>query len=98
MMNTTDCPFCKIIRGDAPASVVAENENLISFMTLRPTRPGECLVVPKQHIDHFTDIPDETAAALMVMAQAIGRVMRNEFHCQRVGMVVHGSAFLMLIS
>ena len=28
-------------------------------MTLRPTAPGECLVIPKAHIDHFTDIPDD---------------------------------------
>ena len=31
------------------------------------------LVIPKAHIDHFTDIPDDIARRIMVVAQRIGR-------------------------
>jgi len=62
----------------------------MAFMTLRPFAPGECTVIPREHIDHFTDVPDDMAARIMVAAQRIGRRMRTVFTPQRVGMVVHG--------
>ena len=62
----------------------------MAFMALRPTAPGECLVIPKQHVDHFTDLDDETAQRIMTVAQRIGRRLRTEFQPLRVGMLVHG--------
>jgi len=90
MSKSVACPFCAIIAGDADASVVYSDGRVIAFMTLRPTRPGECLVVPKQHIDHFTDIPNDLAAHIMIIAQEIGRRMMVELSPQRIGMIVHG--------
>ena len=62
----------------------------MAFMALRPTAPGECLVIPKDHVDHFTDLDDELAQRILLVAQKIGRRMRSVFEPQRVGMVVHG--------
>ena len=84
------CPFCEIVVGRSPASVVYSDDQVMCFMTLRPTRPGECMVIPKQHIDHFSDIPDELAGHIMIIAQRVGRKMRSQFEGERVGMVIHG--------
>ena len=84
------CIFCEIVARRAPASVVFEDERVIAFMTLQPTAPGECVVIPKEHIDHFTDVPDDVAAHIMSAAQRIGRRMRAVFPLQRVGYLVHG--------
>jgi histidine triad (HIT) family protein len=84
------CVFCEIVDGRAPASIVHEDERTIAFMSIQPSQQGECMVVPKQHIDHFTDIPDDFAAHIMTIAQKIGRRMRVVFAPRRVGMVVHG--------
>ena len=62
----------------------------MALMTLRPSQAGECMVIPKQHVDHFTDLTDDLAAHVIVLAQKIGRRMRTVFSPQRVGMVVHG--------
>jgi histidine triad (HIT) family protein len=62
----------------------------MAFMTLRPFSPGECLVIPIAHVDHFTDVDDETSQRIMVLAQRIGRRMRRVFTLKRVGFVVHG--------
>ncbi len=59
-------------------------------MDIQPAQPGECLIIPKSHIDHFTDIPDDLAADIMVTAQNLGRRIREVFSPKRVGMVVHG--------
>jgi len=84
------CVFCAIVAGTAPASVISEDDRVIAFMALHPTAPGECLVIPKEHIDHFTDIPDDLTQHIIVVAQEIGRRMRTAFPLQRVGFLVHG--------
>lgn len=84
------CPFCAIVAGHAPASVVYQDDTILAFMTLRPFAAGECTVIPREHIDHFTDVPDAVAQRIMLLAQHIGRRLRTVFAPQRVGMVVHG--------
>jgi len=84
------CVFCAIIAGAAPASVIYRDDLVIAFMTIHPSSPGECTVIPVAHVDHFTDVEDETAERIMRVAQHIGRRMRLAFQPQRVGMVVHG--------
>ena len=84
------CVFCEIVAGRALASIVYEDEHLLAFMTIQPTAAGECLIIPRAHIDHFTDIPDDLAQRIMLIAQHIGRSMRASFPLQRVGYLVHG--------
>lgn len=84
------CVFCRIVDGSEPASVICEDEHVMAFMTIRPTRPGECLVIPKEHIDHFSDLSDQLSTRIMLVVQKIGRKVREVFQPQRIGMVVHG--------
>jgi histidine triad (HIT) family protein len=86
----TSCIFCDIVAGEAAAGVVYQDGQMAAFMTLQPTRPGECLIIPTTHIDHFTDMDEETAARIMVLGLRIGRKMMDVFRPLRVGMVVHG--------
>ncbi|HEY3875192.1 MAG TPA: HIT family protein [Candidatus Kapabacteria bacterium] len=84
------CIFCDIIAQREPASIVYENESVLAFMSIQPTRPGECLIIPKVHIDHFTDLPEELAAHLMVIGERIGKKTMEVFSPKRIGMLVHG--------
>src|SRR5215216_4610438 len=84
------CPFCEIVAGRAPVSRIYEDDDILAFMTLQPFSPGECTVIPRAHIDHFTDLDDALAQRIIVAAQRIGRRMREVFAPERVGMVVHG--------
>lgn len=84
------CPFCEIVAGRGPASIIYQDDLIMAFMTLRPFAAGECTVIPREHIDHFTDVPDDLAQRIMLVGQRIGRRLRTVFSPQRVGMVVHG--------
>jgi histidine triad (HIT) family protein len=84
------CIFCQIAAHTAPASFIHEDGDVLAFMTLQPTAPGECLIIPRAHVDHFTDIPDSTGEQIMRLALRIGRRMRTVFQPERVGMLVHG--------
>jgi histidine triad (HIT) family protein len=84
------CIFCDIVAGRAPASVIYEDDRISAFMTTNPTREGEFLVIPKQHIDHFCDLPDDLSAHLTTHAQRLSRNLRERMRPLRVGWVVHG--------
>jgi histidine triad (HIT) family protein len=84
------CVFCEIIAGRSPVSIVHEDDRSLCFMTLRPTRPGECIVIPRDHIDHFVDIPKDLTTHLALVTQLIGRALQEELSPRRVGMIVHG--------
>jgi histidine triad (HIT) family protein len=84
------CIFCQILANDAPASFIYNDELVAAFMSLQPTAPGECLVIPRAHVDHFTDLPDEVAQRIILVAQRIGRRMKEAFSCERIGYLVHG--------
>jgi histidine triad (HIT) family protein len=84
------CIFCKIIDRKAEASVVYEDERIMAFMVLRPINPGEFLIIPKDHIDHFCDIPDDLTCHIVIHAQRLSRNLRERLKPERVGLVVHG--------
>ena len=84
------CIFCEIVAGRAAVSMIYQDDDIAAFMGIQPTAPGECLIIPKTHIDHFTDVPDELAQRIMLLAQHIGRAQRSAFDPERVGYLVHG--------
>ena len=68
------CLFCKIIAGEIPADVVAENEHTIAFRDVNPQSPTHVLVIPRAHHDNVGDLAaaaPEVAAALLVDARAV---------------------------
>lgn len=84
------CIFCKIIAGEVDSSKVYEDDEILAFLDLHPVNDGQLLVIPKKHIDHFSDIPDELATKIFLKSHQISRVIREKLHPERMGLVVHG--------
>lgn len=89
-MAESECVFCKIVAGTEPSEKVYEDERILAFMDIRPIYPGECMIIPREHIDHFCDIPDELAQHIMLYTQKIARRIQEKFNPLRVGYVVSG--------
>jgi histidine triad (HIT) family protein len=89
-ITDSSCIFCQIVAGRAPASVVYEDESVLALMNIRPIHPGELMVIPKEHVDHFCNLPDELACHILVQAQRLSRNLRERLKPVRVGLVVHG--------
>lgn len=84
------CVFCAILNGKQPASLVHADEQVIAFMDIRPARPGQLLVIPRVHVDHFHDLPDDLAAHVLLVGKRIARALMDIYRPARVGMFVHG--------
>ena len=50
-----DCLFCRIIKKEIPAGIVAENEFCIAFRDINPQAPTHVLVIPRQHVASLND-------------------------------------------
>lgn len=52
------CLFCKIVRREIPATLVAETEDCIAFRDLHPQAPVHVLVIPREHVPSLNDATD----------------------------------------
>jgi len=68
-----DCLFCKIVAGDVPATIIAEDERTVAFMDINPATRGHALVIPRAHARDVHDIDPEDLAAVAVAAQAVAK-------------------------
>ena len=84
------CAFCQIIKGNLEASVIHEDDLVLAIVPLHAPYPESALVFPKEHIDHFTDLPKELAAHVMSVAFDVSKKIMSVYSPARMGMGVHG--------
>ncbi len=70
------CLFCKIITGEIPAQRVFENEHAIAFKDISPRAPTHVLIVPKNHIEKFSDLKPDDALMVGQLMTAVCEVAR----------------------
>ena len=63
-MNEDSCIFCRIVRKQAHASIVYEDETVLAFIDIRPLSEGHTLVIPKEHYETIFEIPEKLLAQL----------------------------------
>lgn len=64
---STNCVFCDIVQGKAPATIVAEWDDALALAPLSPVTAGHVLVIPKKHVEDALADPEVSA---IVMARA----------------------------
>lgn len=69
------CPFCQIIMGGAPATVLYETEAAITIEPLNPVTEGHELVIPRQHAEFIWQLDPNHLGYTMydVATRAYGR-------------------------
>ena len=58
-VTTESCVFCKIVRKEAPASILYEDDTTLVFLYIRPLNEGHTLVIPKAHYETVYDMPED---------------------------------------
>jgi histidine triad (HIT) family protein len=64
------CLFCRIIRKEIPAKLVAETEDCIAFRDINPQAPVHILVIPRQHIASLNESPDAALLGKLLLVAA----------------------------
>lgn len=70
-MNSPLCIFCEIITGRHPSYLIYEDAKHMVFLDHRPVFAGHCLVIPKNHVDTFEELPKRAIAPLFGLVQQV---------------------------
>lgn len=82
--------FSKIIAGDIPGHFVWKDDQAVVFMTIQPIREGHVLVVPREEVDHWDDLPPALLSHLIQVSQKVTRGLKVAYPAKRVGMMIAG--------
>jgi histidine triad (HIT) family protein len=68
------CLFCRIVRREIPAKIVAENEHCVAFRDINPQAPTHVVIVPRAHVASLNEATDAAMIGeLVLMAREIAR-------------------------
>lgn len=59
-------------------------------MTIAPITEGHALVVPREPVNHWIDMPPALNAHVFEVARQVGLAQRKAFDSERVGLVIAG--------
>lgn len=75
------CIFCKLANGEIPSKTLYEDEDFRVILDLGPATKGHALILPKRHSADLYELPDETAAKVMVLAKKMAAKMTEKLQC-----------------
>lgn len=74
-----NCIFCRIVKGEIPAAKVYEDELVLAFLDIAPINFGHVLVIPKEHHESSSTIPEATAGRMFRIGSRIGIALKRKF-------------------
>ncbi len=78
-----DCIFCKIIAGEAPASILYRDEQVIAFRDIHPIASTHLLIVPLKHIASVNELEEGDAALVGHMVLTAKKLAAQEGAAER---------------
>ena len=102
-----NCLFCRIIKGEVPANIIYQDEDIIAFDDIHPKTPVHKLIIPRKHIATINDLSIEDMGLMgkmTIVAQKLARDLniaesgyRISINCNKDGgqMVYHLHMHLM---
>jgi histidine triad (HIT) family protein len=83
-LSNVTCLFCKVVAGEVAARLVFEDEMSLAFLDHRPVFPGHCLLIPRNHYETLTDLPEHLIGPFFKNVQLLGRAVES-------AMAAHGT-------
>lgn len=75
---SSDCLFCRIVRGEIPSTPVYSDEAYYAFRDINPAAPTHILVVPRRHVERISDAQDSDAEMLGRLFITANQIARSE--------------------
>ena len=71
--------FAQILRGNAPAFKVYENDSALAFMDIMPQMDGHTLVIPKSAAENLHDVEPEILGETIKVVQLVSGAVQRAF-------------------
>ena len=76
-----ECLFCRIVRKEIPAKIVAEDAHCVAFRDINPQAPVHVLVIPREHVASLNEVTDGALVGRMHTFAA--KIARDEGLAER---------------
>jgi histidine triad (HIT) family protein len=87
------CIFCSIIRGKTAGARVYEDDDIVVIMDIKPITAGHMLVLPKVHKELFTEMDDDSIAAMFSVAKKVGNALKkSKLRCKGINYLIADGA------
>ena len=73
-----NCIFCRIVKGEIPAAKIYEDDLVFAFLDIAPINYGHVLVIPKEHHESSSTIPEATAGRMFRIGSRIGIALKRK--------------------
>ena len=88
-MADPSCIFCKIARGEIPATKVYEDESALAFLDIQPINLGHTLFIPKTHFPSFLETPSQVISSLIPKLQKVAQAVKKGMGADGVNISVN---------
>lgn len=70
-----ECPFCdkKIIEKQK----VYETDSEYVLHNIRPANKGQCIVVPKKHVENIRELPESDTESLLKTVRTVSKILKG---------------------
>jgi diadenosine tetraphosphate (Ap4A) HIT family hydrolase len=93
MTTDVNCIFCRIIAGQAEASLVYQDALVCAFLDAHPVAEGHLLVVPVRHASGLQDLDEDSAGQMMILGRRLGAALRRSgVPCEGVNLLLADGA------
>jgi histidine triad (HIT) family protein len=83
------CILCDIVAGDAPSSVVYEDDTVLAFMDINPINPGHIVIIPKKHVPYIADLDEDTGTHLFSITMRMVQAIRHSgVKCEGINLLL----------
>lgn len=82
--------FAKIISGEIPCHKIAETNDFLAFLDVRPLAEGHTLVIPKKETDYIFDLDNEEFVSLHLFSKMVADAIKKTIPCKKIGVAVIG--------
>ena len=79
--------FCKIVRKQAPASIVYEDRGVMAFLDIRPLNLGHTLIIPKPHYVDIFDTPNEVVCEVHLVTKQVALAVKKATRADGISII-----------
>ena len=76
-MVVENCLFCKIAKGQIPAKIIYQDEDVVAFEDMNPQAPHHILLIPRRHIASMSDLTPADGPTLALLLIAAYRLAKK---------------------
>lgn len=82
-----NCVFCKIVNNEIPSYKIYEDDNVMTFLDIKPDSCGHTLIIPKKHYKDLMDINNEDLLNVLEVIKIIKKEIEEKLNCDGITLI-----------